>query len=308
MMKRFQFPTIGILVGAVIGFCGVFSVQSQRFEALAEPIPDKSATLTTPGELLLAASGKSATAPETAVVPADAISSLKQKMKCMMEGEKFLHEKNTYTATIHKREFVSGELQDEHVILMKCRQKPFSVYLKWETADPGREVIFVEGSRQGKMIGHDGGWKIKFPALVLPVDCKLALRDARYPVTESGIGGLNKIMLKIHQEDVQKNSVRTCDIKSGQPFNERTCDVYTVVYKSAWDSPTYRKAITYIDSEWKVPIQSHHFEWPKTTETCSEEEIDGSTLIESYTFTDVQFGIPLTDRDFDPKNPEYDFR
>lgn len=234
---------------------------------------------------------------------------LRQKTKAMQEGLDLLSQVNTYTAKARKQEFVDGKLLEPQVILLKCRAKPFSVYGCWVEGDVGREVIYVEGENDNKVIGHDGGWKSKIPALVLDPNCRLAMLDTRYPVTKGGIAGLAETMLQVHLEDLQRGNVASCTCDADEQFEGRPCAKYTTIYKSQTDSPVYRKSVTFLDQEWKIPVHSTHFEWPQNdTSYQSEAELDENTLIEDYSFSDISMGCSLSDNDFDPKNPEYNFR
>jgi hypothetical protein len=184
---------------------------------------------------------------------------LARKIRMLEKGEAFLAGIDSYCATLSKQEVVDGELLDEQKIELKCRQKPFSVYLNWLTVDPGREVIYIEGQNDGKLIAHDGGWKARIPAFTLDPECRLAMRDARYPVTTAGLANLTKTMLDIHREDVQRDNVASCIAEENLAFDGRNCIVFTTHYKSAGSSPTYRKSITCIDEEWNLPVYSRHF-------------------------------------------------
>ncbi len=235
-------------------------------------------------------------------------STLCEKVTRLKRGLEFLQEVPDYSAILRKQEFVKSDLLDEQTILIKCRHKPFSVYLNWLTVEAGREVLYVDGKNHGKMIAHDGGWKARIPAFSLDTDGLLAMRDARYPVTTAGLVGLIQIMLGVHQQDLVQSNFATCEAETGRMFDGRICDMFTTKYKSPEESPIYRKSITLIDREWNVPLQSRHFEWPKPQLPIAECDLDQATLIESYSFTEVQLRCNLTDHDFDRTNPEYRFR
>ena len=191
---------------------------------------------------------------------------------------------------------------------IKCRHQPFSVYLLWLTGDTGREVLYVDGGHDGKMIAHDGGWKARLPAFTMATDGYLAMRDARYPVTVAGLEGLIDMMRAVHLEDLARSNFDSCDLEPQGEFAGRPCFVFTTKYKSAVDSPTYRKSVTCIDHEWNVPLHSRHFEWRTSGPVLPEAQLDEATLVESYSFTELAFCRTLSDRDFDRANPEYHFR
>ncbi|HEY0982580.1 DUF1571 domain-containing protein [Schlesneria sp.] len=232
---------------------------------------------------------------------------LKKKVDLLEKGYTYLQEKPDYTAMLTKQEVVQGQLLDEQRILLKCRHKPFSVYLNWHQGDVGREVIYVEGKHNGRMIAHDGGWKSRIPAFFLEPDCALAMSGARYPITSAGLLGLVETMLKAHQEDLTKLTVKSCSHLEDGELEGRPCHVFQTTYKSREISPTYRKSITLIDKEWNVPCLSKHYEWP-AKEGADEAKVDEVTLIELYHFSEIRFDQSLSDSDFDSTNPEYRFR
>ncbi|HUQ72770.1 MAG TPA: DUF1571 domain-containing protein [Planctomycetaceae bacterium] len=233
---------------------------------------------------------------------------LRKKVDLLHKGLAFLGTKGSYSAQMSKQELVAGELLPEQTMTLKCRQRPFSVYLLWHTGDPGREVLYIEGENQGRLVGHDGGWKARLPALSLSPDSSLAMRDARYPVTKAGLGGLSEIMIGVHRADLQSENYATCDYQPHVTFDGRDCHAFITVYKTRQSSPAYRKSVTLIDREWSVPLSSQHYEWPQRDFQGSADELDAATLIESYQFTEIDFDRHLTDADFNRQNDDYAFR
>jgi hypothetical protein len=213
-----------------------------------------------------------------------------------------------YSAQLDKQELVRGELLDEQSMLIKCRQKPFSVYLQWTEGDVGREVIYIDGKNQGKMVAHDGGWKIRIPAFNLSPDGILAMRDARYPVTDAGFAFLIDRMLEVHATDLLTSNFSSCQLDSNQEFDGRPGLTFTTLYKSIADSPIYRKSLTFIDREWNIPLHSEHFEWPAKDTHSTEAELDHDTLIERYSFRDISINPDFSDGVFDRSNQDYHFR
>jgi hypothetical protein len=247
-----------------------------------------------------------ATTPDDGALTAE--QALRRKVELLQRGRDFLKSIPDYTAQMSKQEVVRGQLLDEQTIFVKCRHQPFSVYLLWLTSDVGREVLYVDGSNNGKMIAHDGGWKARIPALTLPTDGTLAMRDARYPVTTAGLLGLIDIMLGVHEADLVQANYASCELDLSQSFDGRPCLTFTTCYKSPETSPVYRKSITLIDQEHSVALYTRHFEWPNRGAKYAEAELDDATLTESYKFTEMSFDRHLSELDFDRTNPEYRFR
>jgi hypothetical protein len=233
---------------------------------------------------------------------------LRYKLELLQRGRAFLESVPGYTAELTKQEVVADQLLAEQRLFLKCRHRPFSVYLYWFNWDPGREVLYIEGHNKGRLIGHDGGWKARIPALSLAPDSAFAMRDSRYPVTKAGFLSLIDLMCQAHEEDLQEGTSLTCQYEFPVSFDGRDCHAFTTVYASREASPTYRKSITLIDAEWRIPLRTEHFGWPETAASVADANLDEETLLEAYQFTDVNFDCSLSDADFDRNNSEYAFR
>lgn len=245
---------------------------------------------------------------QDAAETSDDEATLRRKVELLQQGREFVQSAGAYTATMLKQEEVQGERLDEQEVFLKCRQSPFSVYLRWDGGDAGREVLYVEGRDDGKLLGHDGGWKARLPSLTLDPECSLAMRDTRYPVTQAGLVALIDLMTDVHEEDLQTGRFAKCEYGDDSDFDGRPCHAFTTVYTSAETSPDYRKSVTLIDQEWNVPVSTQHYGWPAEGQQIADDELDAATLIESYQFTDVNFEAQITEADFDPEHEDYKFR
>lgn len=244
----------------------------------------------------------------TAVPASQLASPLQQKVELLQAGRKFLLECPDYTAVFSKQELVGNQLLDMQDIFLKCRHQPFSVYLLWLSGDEGREVLYVDGENEGRMIVHGGGWKARLPALTISPDSSLAMQESRYPVTRAGLLGTVDMTLSIHQEDLAQDRLSRCEQLEDQEFDGRMCHTYITEYKTAATSPTYRKSIMLIDKEWKVPLYTRNFGWPNPGETATGDALDEATLIEHYTFTEVAFRQQLATAEFQTTHEEYQFK
>lgn len=232
---------------------------------------------------------------------------LVRKLDLLKKGLGFLKSTPDYTAQFTKRELVGGELQDEQTISLKVRHSPFSVYLKWLDHDKGREVMYVDGINDGQMLVHAGGWKARLPAILMMPDSSLAMKEARYPVTRAGLLALAETIIEFNSKDLQNNN-GVCRQVEDQTFGDRVCHCFVLDYASAEVSPEYRKSVTLIDKEWGVPLFIQNFGWPESGSELAGEELDESTLIEHYAYSEVRFRSGLTALDFDNTNEDYGFR
>lgn len=281
------------------GANGVVRVQKTRPVAIAMAQPSPAATTVS----------EAANPADESLSAEDRITqNLKLKMATIEKGRTFLESIPDYTAAFCKQELVHGELTEEQSIHLKCRHRPFSVYLKWETGDEGREVLFIEGQNDDEMIVHGGGWKARLPALSISPTSSLALKESRYPITNAGILELAKTMLNVHEEDLKSGAVSRCEKLADQEFDGRPCETFLVEYRDEKISPTYRKSVTLLDKEWHIPVYARNFGWANEGSTATGDQLDEETLIEYYTFAEIRFRQQLAEVDFDRTNEDYRFK
>jgi hypothetical protein len=231
---------------------------------------------------------------------------LAKKIELLKKGMAFLQATPDYTAQFMKRELVNGELLEEQTMAMKVRHEPFSIYLKWLDGDAGREVMYVDGVNDGKMLVHSGtGWKSRLPAILMEPDSTLAMQEARYPVTRAGMLALADTIIGFNQKDLESKSFSHCHHLEDQLVGNRSCHCFVLEYKDRAANGDYRKSMTLIDKEWCIPLYIKNFGWPADDVKRSEEELDELTLLEHYVYTDVKFRAALTQLDSDHANEDY---
>ncbi len=247
--------------------------------------------------------------PELEMSPEDrAHQDLIAKIRLLEAGMDYLAKTPDYTAQFVKQELINGELLDEQEMEMKVRHAPFSVYLKWNTGEVGREVLYVDGANGGRMTAHGGGWKARLPAVSLEPTSSLAMAESRHPINKAGLYQLSKMMLDVHKSDLQTKRIARCEKLADQTFDGRVCHVFLVEYKDPQLSEQYRKSISMIDKEWSIPIYVRNFGWLKSNVPEDPEEHDAASLVEFYSYSNVRFGTNLAALDFDHTNEEYRFK
>lgn len=233
---------------------------------------------------------------------------LRRKLAQLERGIAYLMGIPSYSAQFTKQELVDGALLDEQTMTIKVRHKPFSVYLKWHTGERGREAVYVDGQNDGEMLVHAGGWKARLGTLSIDPNGTLAMQECRYPVTKAGILELAKMLVEYHQRDLQTRNFARCEQLADAEYDGRACDVYLIEYKDKAVSETYRKSLTFLDKERAVPIYIKNFGWPGVDAPTDAEELDEATLLEYYSFAEIDFGGKLVAADFDTANEEYGFK
>lgn len=212
-----------------------------------------------------------------------------------------------YTATLVKRETVNGQTGDQEFMKIKVRNPrktdkgdvPFSLYMKFLKPIAGREVIWVDGRHQGKLLVHEPGVISGFKTFELDPDGALAMRGNRHPIYEAGLENLVKKLIEKAERDRQFG---LCEVeyREGAKINGRSCTLIEVIHKERKEPFEFYKAQVFIDDEMQIPVRFASYNWP------SREGAEPQ-LIEEYTYTKVELNVGLTDFDFDPSNSAYNF-
>ncbi len=208
-----------------------------------------------------------------------------------------------YSCTFIKRERVDGRLQDHEYFFCKVRHNPFSIYLYFLAPEDvrGQEVIYVEGLNDNHLVAHPIGIRQRaIGSVQLKPDGMIAMRGNRYPLTDAGILNLAEKLIEIGEQDTHFGE---CEVNfyQGAKLNGRTCTCIQVKHPVPRRNFRYYMARIFVDEELMVPIRYASWSWPKTP--GGEPE-----LVEEYTYLDLKLNNGYTDRDFDPENPEYNFK
>lgn len=217
-----------------------------------------------------------------------------------------------YTATLVKRERVEGVLLDHEYMFVKVRHEkkdanggilvPFSVYLKFvgPRAIKGREVMWVRGENEGKLVAHEGRGPLRvFGSVWLKPEGPIAMRGQRYPITEIGVKTLAVRLIEKGERDAKQPP---CEVNFyyNAVVDGRKCTCLEVKHKEKCDPFDFCRARVFVDDELKIPIRYAAWVWPR-------EPGGKPVLIEEYTYTKIKVNPGLKDIDFDEKNSEYGF-
>ncbi len=215
-----------------------------------------------------------------------------------------------YSAIFVKRCRVDGVLPDLQYAQVKIRNRkttadrvttPLSVYLKFlkPEAVAGREVIWVEGQNEGEMIVHEAGLKGVINVHLDPHGY-LAMRGQRYPITEIGIENLVVKLIETAQRDRQREACQVQFYPNAR-IGDTACTMIEVTHPVQQPYFDFYRARVYFDNQLNMPIRYESYSWPLQPggEPVLEEE---------YSYLKLQTNVGLTDRDFDIRNPEYQFR
>ena len=216
-----------------------------------------------------------------------------------------------YTAILVKRERIDGVLGQHEFMSIKVRNRkvsqgaivqPLSVYLSFlkPASVQGREVIYVENQNDGNIVAHEGGFKGKFlPTVTIPPNGMLAMRGQRYPMTDIGVENLIIKLIERGEQARQFPDVQ-CDFRKNARVKDRVCTVLEVTQPTKHPQLEFFKAQVFIDDELNVPVRYIAYDWPAREGAPLE-------VLEEYNYLDLKVNVGLTDADFDPRNPSYNF-
>lgn len=218
-----------------------------------------------------------------------------------------------YTCTLVKRERIKGTLRDHEYMFAKVRNgksaeggvtTKFGVYLYFLKPDAvkGREVLYIEGDNNGKMIAKEGGLKGRvIPAMWLKPDSALAMADNLHPITEIGLENL--VVKLIERAEREKKAGGECEVQfmKDAKINGRVCTLLQVKHPVKRPQFDFFLAQIFIDDELQIPIRYAAYGWP-------EKEGEQPGVLEEYTYLNLKLNVGLADGDFDHNNPNYKFR
>ncbi len=243
-----------------------------------------------------------------------------------------------YTAVMTKQERIHGRLTEPAEMEMKvqCRHRggglgddlPLRVYLRFlaPTGVAGREVLWAEDLHDGQMIVREAGVLGMFPVRLDP-DGIIAMRGQKYPISEIGLTRLVEKLIERGRRDLDDPDISVTMTRSIE-FDSRLCDRIVVTRARPGEGEdNFSRAEIWFDSERKLPLRYFSFGWPddpaigdassssqaRPTQSVAPDGADAyetgsAPLLESYSYRNIQTNVGLSERDFDPANPEYRFQ
>jgi hypothetical protein len=202
-----------------------------------------------------------------------------------------------YSCTFIKRENVDGQLTEYQHIFMKVMHQPFSVYMSFVKPYTGREVVYVEGQNQGKLVALDTGVKRFLGKMQLDVQGAMAMKGNRHPITSVGIRNLCTKLIKMSEEEMKYSE---CDVKTNPDtkINGRSTTMILVTHPTPRQNFRFHASRIFLDNELRIPIHFDAYTWPAQAGAKPPLE-------ESYTYQNLKINNNYTARDFDAyNNPE----
>ena len=202
-----------------------------------------------------------------------------------------------YSCTFVKRERIDGELGEYQHILMRVAHEPFSVYMSFLKPFTGREVLYVAGQNDNKLVVLEAGFKRVLGKLNLDPEGAVAMRGQKHPITRVGIRNLSAELIKIWEAECQ---FAECEVTTNgdTKINGRSTTMVQVMHPVPRQNFRAHIQRLFFDNELRIPIHYDVYLWP--AQAGGEPPLD-----ESYTYSNLKRNNGFTARDFDAfNNPE----
>jgi hypothetical protein len=288
-----------ISISAVVAAIVVGSVVAHGENELSEPVYRVANETADPGQ---------ASAPAPATPPANGPTfdftqqpnehPLAPVLRALKSSQEMI-EKNIrdYSCTFVKRERINGQLGEHEHILMKVSHEPFSVYMSFLQPFAGREVAYVEGQNDNKLVVLEAGFKRYLGKLSLDPEGAVAMRGQKHPITRVGIRNLIAELIRIWEAETQ---FAECEVTTNADTKINGRSTTMVQVKHPVPRQNFRAHIQrlFFDNELRIPIHYDVYLWPA-------QPGGDPPLEESYTYTNLKINNGFTARDFDAyNNPE----
>jgi len=226
-------------------------------------------------------------------------SNLARHLVALLEsGRKTLEQARDFRGVLHKQERLAGVLGEPEELSVLMRRDPRSVYLRWEGAS-GRELLWRVGHDDGKLLLHPGGWKGRLtPMLKIEPAHQLVKALTRRPLEKIGLWSMGLELEKRRAGlDRPGLSITTTDCTGP---DGRECHSFQFLDRQRYEDRPEHITVVFVDRHWKIAVGCEVYGWPEEGET-------EPPLLEAYFYSQIEFNVGLSDRDFDPANPAYGF-
>lgn len=198
-----------------------------------------------------------------------------------------------YTCIFYKQERVGGKWQDREKILLKFREKPLAMYLKWlDGPYTGREVLYNEAVfGPTKVRVRESGLLGVIP-VTIPLDSELAKRGTNHLVTEIGLKYLLFMIERDYVKAMPKGDLKRVNHGIVTLDKIKVFKTESILPRDPKLGYYCHRIIHYIDYLASLEIQAEIFNHQ-------------NLIQEIYYYTNIKINPGLTDNDFDPNNPKY---
>jgi len=230
---------------------------------------------------------------------------LQEFLRIGESSRKSLAKVDDYTAILRKMEVVRKKAY-HHSMYMRFRAKPFSVYLYFAEKHRGRQVLYVEGENDGKLLARDSGLGALAGTISLKPDSPRAMKEGKFPITKIGMANMLDAVLEQWKNELKYPDVKTTSYpnavlkRSAKRLKLQPMECKVLQSSHAKKRPDVEFFMTrlYIDKKTNLPVRVEQYGFPK-------KPGDKPPLMAEYTYWNVRTNVGLKDIDFSRDNPRY---
>ncbi len=216
------------------------------------------------------------------------------------QSYRVLQQITDYEATLIKQELVNGKLLTQR-IFVRIKEAPFSVYLRYEDPNPGREILYVQGQNNNQLLAHEASGLAAIVGTVpLDLNSPQVMAENRHVITDLGMRRMLELVLAQWQIESRYGEI---DVKyyPQAKMGNADCEVIEVSHPRPRKQFLFHMSRLFIEKNSRLPIRIENYGFP-------EQPGQQAPLIEEYTYVNVKTNVGLTAGDFDRRNPRYSFK
>ena len=190
------------------------------------------------------------------------------------------------SADLVRQELVGDRLQESETIRWRQRVKPHSLHLTWiGNKLNGRQVVYVDGANDGKMLVRLEGWKGRLGIISLDPSGSAVKWGSRYPVTSLGYDALVRRIIKNYDDAVERESLGIVDFGLQSLPDHQTHAFEMVLDHPDEQTGDYHKMRIWFDVRTGLPIRFMGLD-------------KEGRLLEDYFWQGLKLNQNLADHDF----------
>ena len=195
-----------------------------------------------------------------------------------------------YAAVFEKREVVSGKPVDGRM-RVKFRAQPFSVYMRFiNPANEGRQVLYVEGRNDGKLMVRETGLKGLVGTISLRPDDPMILSESRHTITSMGLANMARRVIEQWEGEMRFGEIDVNFFGKAELAGRQAVVIESRHPVARREFP-YARTRLWLDRDSKLPVRVQQWAFaPRGGEPV---------LIGDYSYTDIRTDVRLTGKDFD---------
>jgi outer membrane lipoprotein-sorting protein len=201
-----------------------------------------------------------------------------------------------YSCIVTKEEAINGVLGESQTMFVRVRHQPYSVYMYFLQPFKGREVLYVDGKYNGKLVAMSDGLLRSMGRVKLNIHGDMAMKGQKYPITKFGIRTLTAELIQVAEQDVKFGEC-SVNVRHNAAIDKRPCTRIEVIHPTPRKNFRFHIARIYIDNELRIPVRYGSWMWPR-------QPGEKPPLEEQYTYRRIKLNNGYDDSTFDEDNPE----